>query len=520
MFKYINFLQKNKFVIILFFILLLASFLRLYRISEYMTFLGDEGRDLLEVRKILSGNLVFLGPRSSAADFYYGPIYFYLITPFLLLFNYDPVGPAIFIAILGIITVYLVYRIGKEFFGTLTGIIAASLYSVSPIVIAYSRSSWNPNPMPLVALLVLYLAYKAIKDNSMKLFLASGVLLGIAMQLQYLAVFLGIILFVFTFFGLFINVKTRKFTLVLKSISFEVLGFIIGWAPFLAFELKHSFPNLRTIYNFLIFGNPESIPSPNYGFFNNLYIVFLKLFDRLVTNFPTNDSSTISSDPMLRVWHFLTIALGIASILLIFKIKDRLVRLLFIMWSFGGILLFGFYRKDIYDYYLGFMFPLPFLLVSNTITTLFRSKDWKNIGKFVATLSFLILFIVNINANPFKFSPNRQKDQVKKIADFVLSKTDNQPYNFALLSDGNSDHAYRYFLELAGKPPIEIKNDVLDPKRDTVSNQLLIVCEKPKDFCHPLGSGKWEVAGFGRAQIVGEWPVSVVTVIKMTPFRE
>src|SRR3989344_9290809 len=90
-------LKKQKINILLILILILASFLRLYRISDYMTFLGDEGRDLLEVRKILSGNLVFLGPRSSAADFYYGPIYFYFITPFLWLFRYDPAGPAVFI---------------------------------------------------------------------------------------------------------------------------------------------------------------------------------------------------------------------------------------------------------------------------------------------------------------------------------------------------------------------------------------------------------------------------------------
>jgi 4-amino-4-deoxy-L-arabinose transferase-like glycosyltransferase len=104
--------RPNKYWWLLAGIIVLAAFLRLYRISDYMTFLGDEGRDLIEVKKILSGNLVFLGPRSSAADFYYGPVYFYLITPFLWLFRYDPVGPAVFIALLGVATVYLVYLAG------------------------------------------------------------------------------------------------------------------------------------------------------------------------------------------------------------------------------------------------------------------------------------------------------------------------------------------------------------------------------------------------------------------------
>src|SRR5258708_578622 len=145
-------------------IILAASFLRLYRIGDYMTFLGDEGRDVLVAYNILHGHFTLLGPRSSAADFYYGPIYYYFISPFLWLFHYDPVGPAVFVALLGIATVFLVYKVGKEFFGTYAAVVAASLYAVAPLIIGYSRSSWNPNPLPFVSLLSLYLVHKAIKN--------------------------------------------------------------------------------------------------------------------------------------------------------------------------------------------------------------------------------------------------------------------------------------------------------------------------------------------------------------------
>ena len=39
---------KRKEILLLILVLLLATYLRLYRISDYMTFLGDEGRDVLE----------------------------------------------------------------------------------------------------------------------------------------------------------------------------------------------------------------------------------------------------------------------------------------------------------------------------------------------------------------------------------------------------------------------------------------------------------------------------------------
>src|SRR5262245_30806295 len=124
-------------------ILLLAAFLRLYRISDYMTFLGDEGRDVLVAKGILEGHFTLLGPRASAGDFFLGPIYYYMIAPWLWLFRMDPVGPAVMVALFGIATVGLVYVTGKKWFGEKTGLIAAALYTVSPIVITYSHSSWN-----------------------------------------------------------------------------------------------------------------------------------------------------------------------------------------------------------------------------------------------------------------------------------------------------------------------------------------------------------------------------------------
>ena len=97
--------------ILLVLILFIAAFFRINRIAEYMTFLGDEGRDVLVVRELLHGNLVFLGPRASAGDFFLGPIYYYLMAPFLFLAGYNPVGPAVMVAFFGVASVYLVYII-------------------------------------------------------------------------------------------------------------------------------------------------------------------------------------------------------------------------------------------------------------------------------------------------------------------------------------------------------------------------------------------------------------------------
>ncbi|KKT48747.1 MAG: hypothetical protein UW42_C0048G0006 [Candidatus Collierbacteria bacterium GW2011_GWB1_44_197] len=72
---FFSLIKKNKLEFFsIFLIILLALCLRLYRIGEFMTFLGDEGRDVRIVRDLITkGNLVFIGPRTSIGDMYLGP---------------------------------------------------------------------------------------------------------------------------------------------------------------------------------------------------------------------------------------------------------------------------------------------------------------------------------------------------------------------------------------------------------------------------------------------------------------
>ncbi|MDP2649830.1 MAG: glycosyltransferase family 39 protein [bacterium] len=527
----LKFFQKKENLIFVL-ILLTAAFLRFYKIGDYMTFLGDEGRDVLVVYNILHGNLTLLGPNASVGGFFLGPIYYYFMAPFLLLFNYNPVGPAVMVAFFGVATVWLVYKIGSEFFDKRTGILAASLYTISPIVIAYSRSSWNPNLMPFFSLLTLYVLYKAVKNSSYKLFVASGILFGILLQLHYLATFVGIVIGFYILLGnLIINHKQflLRLTQTVKNYLYFFLGFLIGWSPFLLFEARHGFPNIKSIINF-IFHSGETGGNPNY--FAIVWDVFFRLFGRLIMKFPPPEQISIPASNINFDFYFInfkleafylfffTLILAFGGLALFlyklshsFKNKELFLKLsLIFLWFFAGIFLFGFYKKSIYDYYLGFMFPLPFLFIGYFLSSLFKYQ----IGKIASIIFFSILVVLNLSGIPFRYVPNRQLVQVKEISDFVLSKTDVKPFNFALITGGNSDHAYRYFFKLASQDPTVIQNSQIDPERKSVTDQLLIVCEDPN--CHPLGYSLWEVSGFGRAEIAGEWDVSVVKVFKLVHY--
>lgn len=482
-------------------VLILAAFFRLYRIADYMTFLGDEGRDVLVAYQILHGQLTLLGPTASVGGFFLGPIYYYFMTPFLWLFNYHPVGPAVMVALFGIATVYLVYKIGSEFFNKNVGLIAAFFYAISPLTIAYSRSSWNPNLMPFFSLLTLYVLYKALVKNNIALLVFCGFLLGITMQLHYLATFLGVIIAVYT-------VLIRKsFSRAIRDYLFIFVGFVLGWSPFLAFEIRHGFSNLQSIFSF-IFDSKET--GANSHFFQTIYDVFLRLFGRLVTSFPPGDQIAAGLHKNAPVWQLVTFLLGALSFTAIFRSKGSPKRDLLLVWLIVGIALFGFYKNPIYDYYFGFMFVLPFLFVGFFLFSLFSQPKFRTLSVAI----FITLILLSLSGIPFRFQANRQVAQVRQISQFVLEKAGDKPFNFAIIAGGNSDHAYRYFFKILGKDPVKIETLINDPARKTVTDQLLVVCETIS-LCHPLGYSSWEVAGFGRAEITDSWDVSVVKVVKL-----
>jgi len=504
-------LQSNKDKIAISLIILLAAFLRLYKINGFMEFLGDQGRDVLIAYNILHGHLTLLGPTASVGGFFLGPIYYYFIAVFLLIFRFDPVGPAIMVALFGILCVYLIYRFGNELFGKGAGLIAALLFAVSPLVVTYAKFSWNPNLMPITTLLLMYFLYKGVYKNNLKFLLLSGILFGICMQLHYLELFIGVVAAFYIFLGNAFFTKliwSKKLLQIIKSYAVYFFGFIIGFSPFLLFEVRHNFVNIRNIIQFIFH-------SPNTGSGNYLGIVsdiFFRVFARLLVNFPSASDYHLYNSSLISVSQIAIILLSLVSIIALLKVKNKLVALLFFLWLVLSVLLFGFYKKSIYDYYFEFLYPVPFILLGNLFYLLFKNAS--KIGKTAIIFIVAILFLYNLYfANPLFAAPNYQKDQAKKIADFVMKQAGGKPFNFALLTAHNSDYSYRFFFVTSNDSPIEILNPAQDPNRKSVTSQLLVVCESLP--CSPLDNPLWEIAGFGQAKIANHWRVSVVEVYKL-----
>lgn len=463
-------------IFLLMLVVVVAIFFRFWQIRDYVVFLGDEGRDMIVMRNmILEKRPTFLGPTASVGGFYLGPIYYWMAAPFLFLWRYDPVGPAYFVAAVGVLTVLLLYKFLKDTVGFWPAILTSALYTTAPLIVRYSRSSWNPNPLPFFALLLIYSLYLAIKTKKNIFFLLAGACFGIAVQLHYLAT----ILLAITGLIIILNSPIRR---TLLAVTLVALGFFITFSPFLLFEIKNGFPNFTTILEFITRGSTAGYKTTHLiWLFSNLGNIFLEELTKLRGTIITK----------IAFWS-LTLG-GIWGLYKNIKTEKRLVFSIGLIWFIGGLAGLRFYTGQIFDYYFGFMYPAPFLL-TGLVISLMWSQRFARVAIVVLTITATIFFIQH---SFFKFPPNRLIDQTANVADFVMEKSADLPFNFALITDSNSDHAYKYFLDIKGHKPTDLET--------LIEQQLVVVCESQK--CAPLGHPTWEIAGFGRAEIAGEWEI-------------
>lgn len=501
----VHFLKQHRLEVIIFFIiLLLASFLRLFRIRQFVIFLGDEGRDALVVKRmIVDHDLTLLGPTASVGGFYHGPAYYYMMIPAMILSDLDPVGPAIMIALMGITTVALLYLVTRDWFGKFPALIVSLLYTVSPGIVNFSRSSWNPNPLPLFSLIAIAsIHYGSVKNKPWLIFL-SGVCFGIAIQLHYFGIILGpILLFILLIQSgwqqpsFFQYLKTKVFhhrqssfknliTAWKKHHTFKLiltlgLGFLLGASMYLAFELRHSFPNTKSIIEFVNRpGKTTGLRSWNFPWL--FYEINRFTWESII-------SSNLA--PVAPAFTYLLLALVIFYLYRLIeteKIPSRAAITTILFWTLGvfGISL---YKGQLHYHYFQYLFPAPFLILAMVLST-FKNKRTQ---RFIASFFLLPISFLLYNQHIWTRGSNLI-DQTAAVADQVVALAGDQEFNFALITPGNSDHAYRFFLELKGHKPVPIE--------DKVTEQLIIVCEMEAVDCKPLGHPLWEIAAFGRAEV-------------------
>src|SRR5258708_7511953 len=147
-------------------ILLLALFLRLYRVNDLLGFWFDQGRDGLVIWNLWHhGKLFLIGTITGIAGIYRGPWYYYLIALFYLMGGGNPVWPVVFLSLTSVLALLLVFLIAKEISDRTAGLLAVFIAALSSYIVNASRWLSNPTPMLLISALLIYLLIHFIKSK-------------------------------------------------------------------------------------------------------------------------------------------------------------------------------------------------------------------------------------------------------------------------------------------------------------------------------------------------------------------
>jgi 4-amino-4-deoxy-L-arabinose transferase-like glycosyltransferase len=126
---------------------------------------------------------------------YYGdminqpPLGFYIEAVFFKLFGLSFDNGVALITLFGLGCTILVYKIGEVLYGKPTALFAAALFALAPWQLILSRSFLIDVQCLFFSLLCLFVGIHAIRKDSEKLFMVSGILFALALLTKFFAIF-------------------------------------------------------------------------------------------------------------------------------------------------------------------------------------------------------------------------------------------------------------------------------------------------------------------------------------------
>ena len=223
-------------------ILVIAAFFLFYRLSDLMVFIGDQGWFYLSARDmLLTGKIPLVGITASHTWLHQGALWTYVLAIALWISHFNPVSGAYLTAGLGLITVWLVYKVGSEMFSTRVGLLAALFYATSPLIIFQARMAYHLSPIPFLTVLLLYAVYKWIRGSPYGLPIIFF-LLGLLYNFELSNFTLVLLVLLLLLYGLWKKTSWAKTLFNKKILLLTITAGIIPMLPMIIYDTNHGYP--------------------------------------------------------------------------------------------------------------------------------------------------------------------------------------------------------------------------------------------------------------------------------------
>ena len=486
-----TFIKHNQLATLLIVALVVLRFINL---NSHVTFLGDQGRDAIIMKRMVTfEHFPAIGAPTSIGMVYLGPFYYYFMAPWLLLFNFNPLGPAFGVAFLSVILGLWAYYLIYKHFNSLTALFFLFFLAFSNSNISLSRFSWNPNLLPIFTFFTLFAFYQVLyqkseaKNNSRRFLwpVLFGSLFSFSFQLHYLVIFM---LPTFLLFFTIRAKQTKQLKSLLTKIALSVFSFVFFSIPLLIFDLRHQFLNFNNLLKLFNEGNVTSQGS-----------YWQRFQETLVGFWQHTWQFTVSP--------FWAMTLFILLLVMLFKfgLKSQsnwyflnLANLLFFIFGFASL------NSGRFEHYYGPVYFSLFLTLGFVFSYRFKNCA---VCRIVIPIFLLIFLAANFLKFKVYFQPGgNQIKQAQIISHSILEQVTQTPYQLVSIPFTETHGQHRYYLELFGNRPLN--ENSAEP-----AQQLFVLCFQ-KD-CNVLGDSQWQIAAFTNKKIAKIWTVNNLKIYKI-----
>lgn len=432
-------IQKLKENYLLIGILVLAAILRMYHVDFQSVWLDE-----LITMNECSPKLTFKESHAIISVWENNPIlYYYLIKINSIIFGHTTFVVRMFSAIIGVLSVYLFYLIGKEINDKKTGLIAALLGSINYFLIYYSQEARAYILLTFLTIFSFYQLIRLLKDNTIK----KAIIYGLSLTLLINTHFFGLFVLVSQVFILLIFLfdveKDKRVSYIINASIAGVIAlsiwFYLSWEIFKiaselqAFWIPEPTPELITGIFKEFFGHSEAL-------IFIITILTVYYFIKLLNN--KSESKTIKNNNL--IFGFIIISIWIIVTIYIPYLRTYLK------------------IPMITSRYLILVLPAILLLLAVSITKI-ENKIIKNgVLAFFIVASLTDLFVVK------KHYTKVNKTQFREISEKIIEKN---PSKSKIVSYWYWH--FGYFLNNKG-----MKGDVIGKSLQDYVNELMTKPDK------------------------------------------
>lgn len=403
-----------------------------------MVFHGELGHNYLAIKDVIENKqLPLIGPPTSHSWLNFGPLFYWTFIPVMLISNYQPLGGAIFFAFVGLLTVYLNYKIVSKIISRDIAIISSFIIAISPAWIAMTRDSRFFSLVVPLIYLFLWFFINSIKGKNIDYFIW-GLIVGIILNFHLSPIILFPTIFLLFMLGV-LNWKKGILSFV---------GIVIPTIPLILYDSGHGFQMLSNLAKWIPYrmaGFLGFIPKNNIN--SDIALINLKSLFWFFGYQLTFESILITTILAIMLIYFIVFA----------KKKFVLIlSLLFIVIGYIGIFIHG----DPPSHYFLPLMPFVVVLISQAIYFV--------LGRNISVIIVSLIAIFNMSyffSDKWFYLP---QDQILKNVPYSMQTQvvkeiieDSQEKEFSISRQGPYDYFdknysqnYEYLFWLYGRPVI------------------------------------------------------------------